>query len=118
MTEIENIKPGEKNDNEAIQRCRAVLQERNKTRVKRGTTKVIDFDAVYVSCVTCDVCYDQNNLPTFCQKGLAIDPRDVLRNMERASQCAEWFPRALGRRVAGPEYGIDDDRWYEKDSMG
>lgn len=78
--------------------------------------KIIDYHNAYVTCLTCDVCYDQHGLPTFCQNGIHIDPRAVLDNMERAANCKEWFPKQIGRRNAGKEY-TNQDRWYEKDSM-
>jgi len=76
----------------------------------------LSFKEEYISCVTCAVCYDQNNLPTFCQDGITIDPRDVLGNMARAKACQRWWPHGVSRIACGPERE-DNERWYEKDSM-
>ena len=76
----------------------------------------MSFNDEYVTCVTCDLCYDQHNQPTFCQLGMNINPREIFKNKERAAKCRHWFPRVIGRVYAGKEYS-SGDRWYEKDSM-
>ena len=78
--------------------------------------KTISFNEAYITCLTCDVCYDKDGLPLYCQKGWIVDPRDVLGNMGTAAKCDGWFPRVIGRGACGPEYS-SGDRWYEKDSM-
>ena len=79
--------------------------------------KTIDYHDAYVSCVTCDVCYDQNGQPTRCQmKGCSVDPRAALLNMNIAANCTAWFPKLVGRQNCGKDYD-SGDRWYEKDSI-
>jgi len=100
-----------------IKAARDTLNDVNPCR-RGGVAKVIDFDPVFVTCLTCDVCYDSNGGPTYCQRGIPIDPRAISENMERAAKCKEWFPKVIGRRYSGAEYSEDTDKWYEKDSMG
>ena len=80
--------------------------------------KELDLREDYVTCITCDVCYDQQGAPTFCQKySSLIDPKNILGNQSKAQKCSGWFPRAVGRVNCGKDYDKDDKRWYEKDSM-
>jgi len=79
--------------------------------------KKISFNDAYVTCLTCDCCYDQNGDPKFCQaKSHSIDQRAILVNMSVAANCDAWFPKAIGRANCGKDYnsGI---RYYEKDSL-
>jgi len=99
----------------AIQAARHDCDKCNSTRY-HGCAKVVDFHESYVTCITCDACYDQCGNPTYCQKGFPVDPRAIFENQDRARNCGSWFPRAIGRRASGPEYD-SGDRWHEKDSM-
>jgi len=79
--------------------------------------KEISFNKAYVTCLTCDCCYDQNGNPKFCQaKSHSIDPRSILTNMSVAAECEAWFPKQIGRQNCGEEYS-SGDRYYEKDSL-
>jgi hypothetical protein len=79
--------------------------------------KTIDFNPVYITCLTCDLCYDDRGQPTYCQKGWPVDPRRILMNMEKAANCDAWFPKSIGRQYCGSEYSSGGERHYEKDSM-
>ena len=80
--------------------------------------KVLNLRCDFVTCITCDCCYDQNGNPTFCQRNsLAVNPSEVLDNQNRAKDCSGWFPKLIGRKHASRRYDKDDERWYEKDSM-
>jgi len=78
--------------------------------------KELSFSKEYVTCLTCDLCYDHHGAPTYCQLGKPVNPRDIFKNQEVAALCPSWFPRKISRVYCGPEYN-DDERWYEKDSM-
>ena len=78
--------------------------------------KELELNDAYVTCLTCDLCYDDRGVPTFCQRGKPVDPRNILENMNTAAKCKYWFPKVISRSNASLEYS-SGDRWYEKDSM-
>jgi len=87
-----------------IREARASMDAMNRARYD-SVAKVIDFAAAYVTCITCDCCYDDRNQPCFCQHVCSpIDARDIYANMDRARDCRFWFPKAVGRRASGEEY--------------
>ena len=77
----------------------------------------LSFNPAFVTCLTCDMCYSGvNGLPTYCQKGIDIDPREILDNMNRAAKCPQWYPRKIGRVNCSDDYP-SYEHLYEKDSM-
>ena len=70
----------------------------------------------FLTCVNCDLCYNQNNEPRFCQEySLEIDPLEKKDNLFRASKCDYWIPNPRGKSLRkwmgadAPEH----KRWYE-----
>jgi len=69
---------------------------------------IVPLRSDYVTCLTCDRCYDGHGRPSFCQEFLkVVDEREVLKNQETARRCLYWFPAAIGRANANFRSGGD-----------
>ena len=70
--------------------------------------RTIEIQAEYVSCVTCAGNYDHEMRPLYCQHFNAeINPRDVLKNHQKAVECKNYCPHGMERWavVYPPKHG-------------
>ncbi len=71
-------------------------------------SRKVEIQGEYVSCTTCDVNYDNNGKPLYCQEfNHPKDPRDILEMHTIAIQCKYYCPIGLPRwaRIAPDKSG-------------
>jgi hypothetical protein len=88
---------------------------------ERKVKRCFLFNPAFVSCVNCELCYGQDNEPTFCQEfSMHIDPSEEEKCIQRATECDYWIPNFRGKamRIYARTDAPKHERWYEKDSMG
>ncbi|MDP1814459.1 MAG: hypothetical protein Q8K92_08420 [Leadbetterella sp.] len=63
-------------------------------------SREIVIQGEYVSCITCDLCYDASNskIPSFCQEfKTEVNPSDILKNHKVARSCEFYCPKGMER---------------------